>query len=314
MKLVAALAILVVSAPAAADDDPATRTIIFARDGSLVKADALGKNEQVLVPVTGTVRTLRTDAKAKVLLVEAGDDPATATWSWMPLDGRADALRPLPCAPGPAQLATDGACVFCASATKADASVIFNLATGREFFVKVPAPGTRLVGSGAKRRLVWSGTTGVWSAPPGAPANKTKVAPEPPLRGFLPSPDGTRAVGVYADVVHVGKETKPADVMMSFALDGRGARRKTIKDSIAIEWSHDGAWLLVQDGKSACIARATGGQYKCWKNYTASSIAPDGAYALIVGPSGLYRATLAGAFTTSPAIVGRGATAGVFVP
>jgi hypothetical protein len=28
---------------------------------------------------------------------------------------------------------------------------------------------------------------------------------------------------------------------------------------------------------------ATGGEYKCWKGYTAASIAPDGKYALFLG-------------------------------
>jgi hypothetical protein len=41
--------------------------------------------------------------------------------------------------------------------------------------------------------------------------------------------------------------------------------------------------VLIQDGGSACIMRAIGGQYKCWRGYTAASIAPDGSYALVLG-------------------------------
>jgi hypothetical protein len=72
-------------------------------------------------------------------------------------------------------------------------------------------------------------------------------------------------------------------MLMGFALDGQGARRKSIRDSVPVEWSHDGQWVLVQDGSKACIVSATGGQYKCWRGYTAASIAPDGSYALLLG-------------------------------
>ena len=117
----------------------------------------------------------------------------------------------------------------------------------------------------------------IWAAPPGNPAQKTRLAPEAPPRGFPPSPDGARAGGVYADVPGAGPpglKGKPGELMMGFALDGVGARRKGIRAGIAVEWSHDNQWVLIQDGGSACIMRAIGGQYKCWRGYTAASIAP----------------------------------------
>jgi hypothetical protein len=140
---------------------------------------------------------------------------------------------------------------------------------------------------------------------------------------------------------------------MVFALDGAGARRKAIQNGVPVEWSHDSKWVLLQDGASACMMLAAGGQYKCWRGYTAASIAPDGKYALLLGnraaskpdkkkkdkkakkkpptedvaaedaehgaevpiddvavapptgPLALYRATIEGAFTTSPALVTR---------
>jgi len=70
---------------------------------------------------------------------------------------------------------------------------------------------------------------------------------------------------------------------MGFALDGEGARRKAIKAGMPLQWSHDSQWVLVQDGGSACLMHATGGEYKCWKGYTAASIAPDGKYGLFLG-------------------------------
>ena len=263
-------------------DELSATTIVYARGAALYKSDARGKGEALLValPPKATVRALRTDATATVLLADLG-----GKWSWMPLDGAAKALAELPCADGPAQLATDGACVLCRNAKQPDQSIIVNLRTGAQTPIAVPSPGARLTGAGADRRLVWA-DKGIWSAPPGNPARKTQVAPEAPLRGLLPSPDGARAVGVYADVPLAGTpgaKARPAELLMGFALDGVGARRKGIRAGVALEWSHDGQWVLIQDGGSACIMRAIGGQYKCWRGYTAASIAPDGSYALVLG-------------------------------
>jgi hypothetical protein len=222
---------------------------------------------------------MRTDAAGTTLLVDLG-----GKWSWMPLDGAAKTLTELPCADGPAQLANDGACVLCRSTAAADKSVIVQLRANKVTPIEAPPAGARLVGDGANRKLVWADATGVYSASPGNLRAKTKVAPDVPLRGFLPSPDGSHAAGVYTDIVHdSAKTTKPADMLMTFALDGQGARRKTVKASLPIEWSYDNQWLLVQDGATACITKASGGQYKCWRGFTAVSIAPDGSYALLLG-------------------------------
>jgi hypothetical protein len=286
-RALAGLLLLLAGAPAAhaqapAGDELAATTIIYARGAALYRSDAKGKNEAELValPAGTTVRALRTDAAATVLVTDLG-----GKWSWMPLDGSTKTLAELPCGDGPAQLATDGACVLCRNAKQPDQSIIVNLRTGKQTPIAVPAPGARLVGAGKDRRLVWADKA-IWSAPPGNPAQRTQVAPEAPLRGLLPSPDGSRAVGVYADVPIAGTpgaKAKPAELMMGFALDGVGARRKGIRAGVAVEWSHDNQWVLIQDGGSACIMRALGGQYKCWRGYTAASISPDGSYALVLG-------------------------------
>jgi hypothetical protein len=285
--LACSLLILGAGAPAlraqpAGGDPLAATTIIYARGAALYKADARGKGETQLValPPKTTVRALRTDAAATVLLVDLG-----GKWSWIPLDGSATALAELPCGDGPAQLAIDGACVLCRNAKQPSQSIIVNMRTGVQAPMAIPAPGARLVGDGPDRRLVWADQA-VWSAPPARPAQKKMVAPEAPLRGLLPSPDGKRAVGVYLDVPVAGTpgvKVKPAELMVGFALDGVGARRKGIRAGVAVEWSHDSQWVLVQDGGAACIMRAIGGQYKCWRGYTAASIAPDGSYALLLG-------------------------------
>lgn len=271
---------LVTATPAFADEDYGGATVIFARGASLMRTDPRGRGETEVaaLPAKIAVRALRTDARGSVLLADVG-----GKWSWMKLDGTQTTLTDLPCADGPAQLAVDGACVVCRSTTSPTGSVIVNLKTGKTTPVEIPSPGARLVGEGALRRLVWADAGGVWTAPVIDPTKKQKVAPEAPLRSFLPSPDGSRGVGVYRDVVHEGKQTKPADLLMTFQLDGQAHRRKAIKTGIPVEWSHDNQWVLIQDGGSACIMIAVGGEYKCWKGFTGASIAPDGKWALVLG-------------------------------
>lgn len=333
MKALVIVALL--SSTAYADEDFGEGTVIFARGSSLYRVDAKGKDETEVaqLPTKTQVRALRTDAKGSVLLADLA-----GKWAWMPLDGSTTTLTDLPCIDGPAQLAEDGACVLCRAQ---QGSVIVNLKTMKSFPVDIPAPGTRLTGDGAQRRMVWADANGVWSSPPGNPKQKVQVAPEAPLRGFLPSPDGTRAVGVFADQIYTdARHQKAADVLMSFQLDNQGAKRKAIQNGVALDWSHDSQWVLVQDGASACIMRAAGGQYKCWRGYTAASLSSDGRWGLVLGnrdgskkqshakpksggtedapsddpvddvsvppPSGplaLYRTRLEGAYTDSPTLL-----------
>ncbi|MBV8755984.1 MAG: hypothetical protein JO257_01835 [Deltaproteobacteria bacterium] len=271
--VVVALALL--TATAYADDEPAGN-IIFARGGQLFRVDTRGRGETAIatLPAKATVRALRTDAAGKILLVDLG-----GKWLWMPLDGTA-ALAELPCADGPAQLAEDGACVLCSSAS---GSQIVNLGNGKTTPIEIPAPGARLAHAGADRVLVWTDGKSVFTAPPRAPKQSKVVAPEAPLRGFSPSPDASHAFGVYADEIYTdAHHKKPADVLEVFALDVQGARRKSVKSGVPFEWSHDSQWALVQDGSQACIVRASGGQYKCWRGFSPASIAPDGKYALLL--------------------------------
>jgi hypothetical protein len=292
MKALALVALL--ASPAWADEDFGGGSVIFARGGALYRVDAKGKGETEIatLPSKATVRALRTDAEGKILLVDlafpelgssgkASSVPASGTWSYLPLDGSANALVDLPCADGPAQLAEDGACVLCRGQK---GSLIFNFALKKAFPIPVPPTGARLVATGPNRRLLWADKSGIWSSPPGDPNARKQVAPEAPLRSFLPSPDGSHAVGVYADTVFEGpRKKKPAEVLMGFALDGDGSRRKLIKTGVPVEWSHDNRWILMQDGANACDVHTFGGEYKCWRGYTAASVSPDGRWALVLG-------------------------------
>ncbi|MBS1119919.1 MAG: hypothetical protein H6Q90_2147 [Deltaproteobacteria bacterium] len=324
---VVASAIVARSAAAAPDTTELDHgTVIYQRGAALyrtaARGDTKGTAETELAKLPGknpTVRTLRSDARGTVLLVEV-----SGTWSWLALDGQAHTLTELPCADGPAELAEDGLCVLCGARATGRAggsntgSVIVNLRTGKQVPVALPAP--RLAGTGKLRKLVWTDAAGVWAAPITDLARKTQVAPEPPLRGFLPSHDGARAMGVYADFVHEGKQQKPAEMLEGFALDGQGARRKGLPSALPLEWSHDNQYVLMQDGTAACLVRAMGGQYKCWKGYTAVSLAPDGSYALVLGDRdgkrALLRAQLAGPYDETPVVVTKpvDGSAAVWIP
>ena len=274
MKLAFA-AVLALAAPVAADDTP-PGSVIFARGAALIRSDAMGKGETEIAEISGHVRSLRTDAAGKVLLANLD-----RRWAWMPLDGSAKTLEPLPCSDGPAELEDDGSHVVCRGSR---GGLDIDLATGKAWPVDIAV--ARIVGKARDRKFVWAASDGVWGAPPSPSprAKAQKLAPEPPLRGFLPSPDGARGVGVYASEVYTDAHHKqPADVLMGFALDGIAARRKAIKNGVALTWSHDSEWVLVQDGSSACLMHATGGEYKCWRGYTAASISPDGKFGLVLG-------------------------------
>lgn len=283
-----ALAVLGAAIPARADDDFGGASVIFARGSSLFRTDARGKTETEIAQLGGkvAVRALRCDAAGAVLLADLD-----GRWAWMPLDGSTRTLTELPCADGPAQLSADGASVLCRSARAAHQSVLVPLEPGTRqdlqrsvVALDVPPGAARLAGVGAEARLVWADTAGVWAAPPSDPKKRARLAPDPPLRGFLPSPDGARAIGVYHDHVYDdARRAVPAEVLMTLPLDNQGARRKAIRTGVAVEWSHDSQWVLVQDGARACILRAAGGQYKCWRGYTAASLSSDGRWALALG-------------------------------
>ena len=280
------LAILAAASPALADDDGlAGASVIFARGGSLFRVDAHGKGETEIatLPDKTTVRALRSDAGGSVLLADLGGT-AGHKWSWMPLDGSTKTLAELPCADGPAQLAEDGSSVVCRSPDPKVGGIVYDLGKQHADPVAVSANTVRLASTADGLRLVWADAGGVWSAPADSPGRKVKVAPSAPLRHFLASPDGKRAVGVFGDQVYVDvHHKKAADVLMGFALDGDGARRKAIRDGVPVEWSHDAQWVLVQDGGKACLMRAVGGEYKCWNGFTAASVASDASWALVLG-------------------------------
>jgi len=327
-------------APArAAGPEPLGR-VVFARGDALWLTDGRGKGPAIevakLPAPASQVRVLRTDAAGDKLLVEVA-----GAWLWAPVptDGTATTLKPLPCGAGPARLSPGGDCVVCAGTD--GQALLVRLDDGKTF--RRPLPGTTALAERAgARSLVWIADGAIHAAPITDRTQAKVVAPTAPSRGLVVSPDGTRAVGIYrAPPAGMPRATEPRDQLMSFALDGTAAQRRLIRDGVALDWSWDGRWLLVQDGAKACVVRAVGGEYKCWKGFTAVGLAPDGAWVLMLGPRdgapapesappppegevadggeeevdddevvalptgplSLYRGKLAGAFTERPAVL-----------
>ncbi len=278
--VLAIVCVATLAGSAAAEDDFADTAVVFVRGTDLIRSDGKGRHETEIakLPSEQPVRALRTDAFGKILLADIG-----GTWWTMPLDGSTTSLTQLPCDAGPAQLTEDGRYVLCRH--QQGGSLVVNLVTGKLTRLAVPTVGARLLGtSGNRRMLVWADKGAIWTALAPRLARPKQVAKQAPLRSLLPSPDGKHAIGVYPDQVFANARRKqPGEVLEMFALDGSAARRKTIQNGVPVQWSHDSQWLLVQDGSSACIMRATGGQYKCWRGFTAVSVSPDGRYALVLG-------------------------------
>jgi hypothetical protein len=275
-----ALLIALVAAPAsAARDDFGDGAIVFARGASLWRTDPRGKGPAVevmaLPGAAADVRLLRSDAAGRVLLVDLA-----GTWWWARLGTTPATPAALPCADAPARLTRDGRIVVCADAQ--GRALLVGLVTGKVVRTRVPATGARVVVD-RTRELIWVDGEGVWATPLADPETRRPVAPEPPLREFLAAPDGSRAVAIYPGPVFDKKTRVVAEVLDGFALDGRAARRMLHRDARVIDWSWDSRWVLVQAGPEACVTRATGGQYKCWKGFTALSLSPDGRWAVLAG-------------------------------
>jgi len=276
--------------PAAADEAPPTGTIYFARGGALFAQPAAGGDATPLPAdhALPAVDALAVSADGHWLLASGGG-------SHRLYDLRRPSAPPrvIVC-PHTVRLSADGNTALCDAGTgwliEQDLGGI-----GRRVLVGDATGATPMAGgdvvlarSGALLRV--------------GPRTR-EVAPDSPAGAWLPAPDGNRAVGVWTNGRH--------PEMFTFRLDGHAVRRRLLRDGVPVAWSADSKWVLAQRNKRACIVRAVGGEYKCWRRYRARAIAPDGSFALLErdghdkGTVDLYRAQLDGADIARPVLLER---------
>jgi hypothetical protein len=246
-------------------------SFLFAHGSSIWRMDIEGKGKpDELVQVgQGTVTRIHVSDDGDTVVIEKDDE---VLWA-RPARGSTPApAQPLGCKPH-AHLAADGKHVACMD--QSGNRVLIRLDPSPRKTVYGAAINTHIgFGGGA---LISSDDKGVWAVPSGrSQSGRALLAREPPHSHLLVAPGGKRAVGVYVE------DEGRVSALYTFRLDGKGVRRRLMRGAVPVAWSRDARWLLVQADKSACVIRAAGGQYKCWRRYQGVDIAPDGDHVLLV--------------------------------
>lgn len=289
-----AVAVAVIGALSTAAAAEPSGTIVYSRSGVLHQRSAADSNDaRELGPMFSDGAALDTLIAAPRGTLFIAGSKGRYRQAALPSAGAALSPVPLLCWTTP-RLSADGQTVVCGSGS--GATLVAELAARRRWLVRGEGARAGWL-SAARAAVVIAGEAIVAQGATGAART---LAPHAPTGTLSVSPTGDRAVGVYgAD----GDDDEPR--LQTFLLDGTAVRRTLMRHAEPIAWSTNGRWLLVQQGREACLIRAVGGQYKCWNRYQAVAISPAGDYALLVKPSSdgrfdLYRAELAGAGTKRP--------------
>jgi hypothetical protein len=289
-------------AGAAAQDE----SIVFLRGNALWRAPVSGDADAVeLTAVSGEVTRLEASPRGDAVLVELGERVA-----WVSL-ASPDKLNALDCK-APARFSPDGRRISC-TGPKAQLA-LYALPGARRSLVDLPA--AQVVGFAEGNRLAVADADGIWAVPVKQREQRALLAPHQPSSALSIGPRGRRAVGIYPPL-----SDHPSPGLYVFRLDGKGVRRRLLPDAAPVAWSGDDRWVAVQREKSACLVRAAGGEYKCWKRYQALSVSPDGSHVLLSKPADkdnqidLYRGDLDGVRPTAPRLLVRAVTGpAVWVP
>ena len=215
-----------------------------------------------------------------------GDGSGTSPGS-APAATSAVTATAVPCV-GPAFLSPDGRCIVCRD-RRGQITLHRLIPTSRSTVVPTRS---RHLGFIDARHIVITDDRGVWKQSIVRPTERTLLASEVPDGPMLISPDGKRAIGVFREDNGKGQEPgdeasekEPETALYVFRLDGKGVKRRLLEGATPISWSRDSRWVIAQMGTRACMARAIGGQYKCWRNYHAVAVAPDDSTVLLAHPA-----------------------------
>lgn len=292
--IVVALAVIGTATPPAIAEEGGS--IVFGRGKSLWRVPVGdGKPEEIaaLGFRARTITALEASRDGRSLLVSAGDRHYFV---------RADDGGPKPvqlACHGRATLSGDGRCVLCEDK---DGKITLAQLHPTPAALELPISGRLVTMLGSRvDRVVAVTERGIESFTVSRKPKRELMAKQKPERDLLVAPDGKRAIAAFVD--GGGEEDAKGDPIYSiyqFVLDGNGARRKLVADATAVRWSRDSRWVLAVGPRQTCVARARGGQYRCWRGFKAADLSPDGSEALLIKGSTLHRASLGGARSARP--------------
>jgi hypothetical protein len=255
----------------------ADESVVFGEGTSLWRTSTDGEAKPVEIVTLGfdaaTIIAIESTADGTVLLIKT----AEAAY-WAVPDGDAPVAPTAIDCDGSADLAKDGNCAACIDpSTK---KIVLNRFTpsAKKTVRDITAHQVHFLDG---LDLLTSDDAGVWSIDIRKPKNTIHLTSDVPST-ILPSPDGKRALGVFDDddAKNPGT-TRPTLFVFRIGADS-DARRRLGWNAVPVAWSWDSDWVAVQDADNgACVMRAAGGEYKCWKDATAVSIAPDGSFLLL---------------------------------
>lgn len=280
--------------------------LVFAREGSLMQVELSGRGLRRIATLPQP-RTIAKLAASSSGVVVVRDD--LGSWYWVDRWQRRPSFAPLPCTVD-VTLAPSGRIVVCSGSPRA--VQIHEPATGAVKMIpgNVLQPNFR---DHHERELVAASDGKLWAISLADWSARRLLVPHAPTGGLLVAPDGSRAVGRYPDDGH--------QRVFSFRIDGKGARRRLMRDARPVAWSADSKWLLIEAKNMACIVRAVGGQFKCWRGYRAVAISGDGRTAIVARADKtsrkrmhLYKASLNGPNVGTPTpLAPNGSAAGAWV-
>lgn len=276
---------LLPTAPAAAES-----RVVFARGESLWTAplEPEREGEREVAPLglpASEIVSIDVDARGEIALAQTAGEAMIAELS---ADGR---VRRVPCEP-PAHLSAGGDAVLC---RRGESPALFELERPVvRVFSGAGGEPAGFLGESSDEAVVTDGEA--VCAVSFSRYSRRCLAPHGPDGGdLLPAPDGQRAAAAY--------ERDGESALYGFALDGEGVRRVLMTGARAVAWSRDSSWIAARRGGRACLVRAVGGQYQCWRDYRAVDVAPDGAHILLARGDAhvsIYRAPLEGTRPAEP--------------
>ncbi len=242
--------------------------IIFVKDQALWVVEPSGGDPTRLLDLpfpAEEVEELRVSSKGTALLVSGKSYLGWAALS----DEGASPLRLLPCS-GPHQLSENGNRVVCGT-QDTERIAIYTLAPklGVEI-IERKASGPLAFAESASEIVSFGDNDDVIAV---SQKGERVLATHRPQSAMKVTPDGKRAVGAYNEgTIHV---------VYTFRLDGKASKRTLVHAARAIQISANSKWVAVQQEVDACAVRIAGGQYMCWRRFSALSISSQGKSLLV---------------------------------